>query len=474
MDRLVDDTASTTWGYDEVGNWLSTNQNGAAEIRVPNDDNEYASVDGTAYTYDNNGNLTSDGIKDYIYDWADRLIQVENSGQVLAAYTYDALNRRVTRVVGTEATTFVYDGSDVIEEYTDGVFDRSFVYGSTIDEPILLETGGLLYYYVAGRQGSVRVIADDTGALVESYEYSPFGLMTIYDNQDQDITVTGSTIDNPFGYTARRWDAESGLWHYRNRTYSAELGRFLQRDPAGYVDGLNLYVACLNNPLRYTDPDGLMARTAWDYTERSGEQLLLGNYSDEVTLLGTGAQIGTGLLGIDLLGDIRDISYDIQNWEWSWSHIGQTALDVAGVLPLVGAIKYTDETKTLIKGLDNVDEVADVSKRLPQDIKVNSNAPDSLPTNRPIGKSTTQNAAAQAKIKELEAAGYTDIRVNQQQVNAGGERVGINRPDIQATTPSGQRVYIEYDTSLSNRGPLHEQRINANDPSGTVELYKVD
>ncbi len=358
LDRLVDDTTSTTWDHDGVGNWLATNQNGEAETRTPNDDNEYASVNGVAYSYDNNGNLTSDGTKDYTYDWADRLIQVENSGQVLAAYTYDALNRRVTRVVGTEATTFVYDGSDVIEEYTDGVFDRSFVYGSTIDEPILLETGGLLYYYVAGRQGSVRVIADDAGALVESYEYSPFGLMSIYDSLEQDITSTGSSIGNPFGYTGRRWDIESGLWHYRNRTYSAELGRFLQRDPAGYVDGLNLYVACLNNPLRYTDPDGLMARTAWDYTERSGEQLLLGNYSDEVTLLGTGAQIVTGLFDLDLPGDIRDITYDIQNWEWSWSHAGQTAIDTVGLLPIIGAIKYTDETKTLIKGLDNVDEVS--------------------------------------------------------------------------------------------------------------------
>ena len=376
QDRLVTATPSTTWAYDSAGNWLSTNQNGTAESRTANDDNEYTLVDGTAFIHDANGNLTSDGEKDYVYDWANRLIQVEESGQVLAEYTYDAVNRRVTKTVGTTVTTYIYDETEVIEEYTGGTFSRSYVYSSSIDKPILLETGSQFYYYIADRQGSVWGLTDNTGTLVESYEYTPFGLMTIYDSQGLDITATGSAIGNPFGYTGRRWDSESGLWYYRNRMYSAELGRFLQRDPAGYVDGLNLYQYTINNPLRFTDPDGLMAQATWDYTKRSGDQLLLGNYSDEVTLLGTGAQIGTGLLGVDLPGDIRDVTYDIQNWEWSWSHAGQTALDVAGLLPLVGAIKYTDEAKTLIKGLDKVDEVVDASKNLadPKSIRFTQNS----------------------------------------------------------------------------------------------------
>ena len=62
-----------------------------------------------------------------------------------------------------------------------------------------------------------------------------------------------------------------------------------------------------------------------------------------MTLLGTGAQIGTGFIGLDLPGDIRDITYDFQNWEWSWSHAGQTAMDFAGVLPVIGPLKYSDE-----------------------------------------------------------------------------------------------------------------------------------
>ena len=81
--------------------------------------------------------------------------------------------------------------------------------------------------------------------------------MTIFDNQGSKISE--SSIGNPYGFTGRRFDTETGLWYYRNRMYSAKLGRFLQRDPAGYVDGMNLFSYVKNNPLRFLDPQGLMS-----------------------------------------------------------------------------------------------------------------------------------------------------------------------------------------------------------------------
>ncbi|MDA8221003.1 MAG: hypothetical protein M0Z35_04620 [Desulfitobacterium hafniense] len=87
-----------------------------------------------------------------------------------------------------------------------------------------------------------------------------------------------------------------------------------------------------------------------NYLVSSGKQLILGNYTNDVTALGTAGQIGTGLLGVDLPGDIRDISYDVKNWEWSWSHAGKTTLDAVGLLPVIGALKYTDEAAALLKG----------------------------------------------------------------------------------------------------------------------------
>jgi len=116
----------------------------------------------------------------------------------------------------------------------------------------------------------------------------------------------------------------------------------------------------------------------------------------------------------------------------------------------------------------------DAQSRLPQDINVNPTAPRALPTNRPIGTSQTQNAAAQAEVRRLQAQGFTDIRVNQQQVNGAGQRVGINRPDISATSPQGRRVNIELDRSTSNRGPVHATRTRANDPDAEIILRTVD
>lgn len=113
------------------------------------------------------------------------------------------------------------------------------------------------------------------------------------------------------------------------------------------------------------------------------------------------------------------------------------------------------------------------STRLAQDIAVNPTAPRALPLTRPVGASTTQNQVVQSRIASLQADGATAIRVNQQQVNIDGVRVGISRPDLQYTL-NGQRFYEEFDTALSNRGPLHALRIGAIDPSGVIKLSTVD
>jgi hypothetical protein len=127
-----------------------------------------------------------------------------------------------------------------------------------------------------------------------------------------------------------------------------------------------------------------------------------------------------------------------------------------------------------INGAKNFGEWIINAVRAPQDVNVNPTPPAALPTDRPVGKSPTQNAEAQAEVGRMKDGGYTDVRVNQQQVNAQGVRVGIGRPDVQGTSPVGQREYIEFDTSKSNRGPAHQDRLLTNDPAGKVDLRKVD
>ena len=71
-------------------------------------------------------------------------------------------------------------------------------------------------------------------------------------------------MGNPYGFTGRRLDEETGLYYYRARYYSPKLGRFLQTDPLGYYDSTNLYQYCLNNPVNYLDPWGLNFWTLYD------------------------------------------------------------------------------------------------------------------------------------------------------------------------------------------------------------------
>ena len=88
------------------------------------------------------------------------------------------------------------------------------------------------------------------------------------------------------------------------------------------------------------------ARAA-DYIQKSIDQLYQGNYTDKVTVLGTGMQLGAGFTGLDAAADIRDLTYDLTHWENTPGHVGQTLLDAAGLLPVVGSLKYIDEVGTL-------------------------------------------------------------------------------------------------------------------------------
>ncbi len=99
---------------------------------------------------------------------------------------------------------------------------------------------------------------------------------------------------------------------------------------------------------------------AKEYRDKAANQLVKGNYTSDVTLLGTVAQISTGLVNADVPGDIRDIMYDITNWETTPEHIKQTFMDGIGFLPIIGAFKYADEAETAIenttKGIDDIVE----------------------------------------------------------------------------------------------------------------------
>jgi RHS repeat-associated protein len=197
---------------------------------------------------------------------------------------------------------------------------RKFVYGPGLDEPIcLLEVAenNAVYYYHFDGLGSVVALSDVNSVLVERYTYDVFGRPTIRDANGTEITA--SAFANPYLFTGRAYDAETGLYYYRARYYDFATGRFLQADPTGYSDGLNLYAYVGNNPLTWVDPLGLCkADHSRDEVER-----ILRSIAMSLDMSGwLSGELGQFLLGIYMNGPLG--RFDFKYWAF-----GQT-WDVPG------------------------------------------------------------------------------------------------------------------------------------------------
>jgi RHS repeat-associated protein len=166
-------------------------------------------------------------------------------------YVYDPSGRRIAKKFdGAITHKYVYDGDSIIAEY-DGsnTLVRKYIQGAGIDQPVCMidvANSSAVYYYHYDALGSVVALSNASGSCVETYEYSVFG----------EVAASDQTNPNPFMFTGREFDKETGLYFYRARYYAPEIGRFLQTDPIGYDGGLNLYWYCRNNPWTLTDPQG--------------------------------------------------------------------------------------------------------------------------------------------------------------------------------------------------------------------------
>lgn len=244
--------------YDLNGNRVGAQSSGQYLVGG----NNQVLSDGTnSYAYDAEGNMASRSnsvtgvLTTYQWDHRNRLTSVldyDPAGVVTqtVAFQYDAMNRRLAKVVNGQTNRYVYNGDDSWADLdaAGGVTAR-YLHGARIDELLARwRAGDGRGWYLTDHLGTVRGIADAAGAAVAQVDYSSFG---------QVLAVSNSAAVDRFLFTGRELDGETGLYFYRARYYSAQLGRFPNQDPIGFNAGdnnLHRYVG--NSPLGASDPHG--------------------------------------------------------------------------------------------------------------------------------------------------------------------------------------------------------------------------
>lgn len=135
------------------------------------------------HLYDANGNLTDtfSSPRHYTYDYRNRLVQFSDDGTgQISTYRYDSLGRRIEKNVAGNVTRFYYDGGDLIEEQNAAdATVATYVYSKAADGRVQMQRGGLDYYYHTDDLGSTRALTDNTGVVVERYDYEDYGAPTI-------------------------------------------------------------------------------------------------------------------------------------------------------------------------------------------------------------------------------------------------------------------------------------------------------
>ncbi|MBL4847230.1 MAG: hypothetical protein JKY65_17055 [Planctomycetes bacterium] len=207
-----------------------------------------------SYTYSPDGSLTTrkdaKGTTRYAYDHDQKLIEVASPDGKKVSYGYAPNGTRLWREGAEGRNYFLHDlGNTVGQLDVKGNLITSFNHAEGADDVLTAKRGDERFFYHYDQVRSVTSMTGKSGQIAARYSYDSFGRSKSSEGR--------AAKWNPHRYTSRTLDSETGLYDYRARTYSSELGRFTTPDPAGLAGGSNLYAYVGNAPLNYNDPFGL-------------------------------------------------------------------------------------------------------------------------------------------------------------------------------------------------------------------------
>jgi RHS repeat-associated protein len=257
---------------------------------------EQVGVSNSFATYNtlNQISTTSHGVfRTNEWDAVNRLVAI-TAGNQRTEFTYDGLSRMVgiRRLINNSEVSqrrFVWSGNHIAEERDGaGAVTKRF-----FGHAMKLETGSVtgVFFYTRDHLGSIRELADSSGAVRARYAYDPYG---------RRVRLAGD-VDADFGFAGMFWSAEANLYLTHFRAYDPELGRWLSRDPLRNVEiraGPNLYAYVVNDPINRIDPSGLIS------TGPLGEPLPCLTTVDCVCLKRPAECIAAGLLAGAAAGEV--------------------------------------------------------------------------------------------------------------------------------------------------------------------------
>jgi len=228
------------------------------------------------FTYDLNGNLLSDGTRNFKYDDENQLISVWVANNWSNNFVYDGkMRRRIERDYSwagsfwaeTNEVRFIYDGNVVVQErdannlpkvtYTRGNDLSGTLQGAggiggllarSDNTQMIIGSSSAHAYYHADGNGNVTMLINNLQLVEAKYLYDPFG---------NTLSLSGPLAGvNAYRFSSKEWNASSGMYYYLYRFYDPNLQRWLNRDPIQEVGGWNLYDFVQNKPIMNYDALG--------------------------------------------------------------------------------------------------------------------------------------------------------------------------------------------------------------------------